>query len=178
MATTSARMIRPASRLPVAVATAGIALVLFLVYALFDLREGGARASLTTTEITRPTHYATFMKGGALWLAGMYVLDAVLAVVAAFLLVQSIRAIRQRLGGGEVGTCSIGSTVLLGFATFACPACPLPILGSLGVFFLASTLPLGGLEFKLLAILIVVAALVWSRRRMAAPQLSSPERRR
>ena len=50
MATTSVRMFRPASRLPLAVATAGIALVLFLVYVLFDLREGGARASLTTTE--------------------------------------------------------------------------------------------------------------------------------
>lgn len=171
MATTSDRMVLPASRLPETVATAGIAIVLFFVYVLFDLREGGPHASLATTEITRPTHYATFMKGGAFWLASMYVLDAILAVVAAFLLVQSIRAIRQRLSGGGVGTCSIGSTVLLGFATFACPACPLPILGSLGVFFLASTLPLGGLEFKLLAILIVVASLVWFRRRRPAPRL-------
>jgi len=171
MATTTG-IVRPASRVPEAAATAGIAIVLFLVYVIFDLREGGRNASLATTEITRPTHYAAFMKGGAVWLAGMYVLDAVLAVVAAFLLVQSIRAIRQRLSGGGVGACSIGSTVVLGFTCFACPACPLPILGSLGVFFLASTLPLGGLEFKLLAILIVAAALFWFRRRTAAPRLS------
>src|SRR5262245_21884210 len=116
-----------ASRVPGWVSVGGIAVVLFVVYVVFDLREGGAKASLATTRIVAPTHYLAFMSGA--WLVGMYVLDAVLAVAAAALLVQSYRTVRQRLGGG-VGACSTGSTVLLGFFAFACPACPLPLLGT------------------------------------------------
>jgi hypothetical protein len=158
--------VRSAPRVPDALAVAGIAIVLFIVYVVFDLREGGEKASLTTTRIVGPTRYLEFMSGA--WLVGMYVLDAVLAVLAAVLLVRSFHAIRQRLRGGGVAACSTGSTVLVGFAAFACPACPLPLLGTIGVSFFASTLPLGGLEFKLLAILIVAAALFWYWRRERA----------
>lgn len=154
--------VRSAPRVPDALAIAGIAVVLFIVYVVFDLREGGAKASLTTTRIVGPTRYLELMSGA--WLAGMYVLDGVLAILAAVLLVRSFHAIRQRTSGA-VGACSTGSTVLVGFAAFACPACPLPLLGTIGVSFFASTLPLGGLEFKLLAILIVAAALAWYWRR-------------
>jgi hypothetical protein len=164
--TASGGSVRSAPRVPDALAIAGISVALFIVYVVFDLREGGAKASLTTTRIVGPTRYLEFMSGA--WLVGMYLLDGVLAILAAILLVRTFHAIRQRVNGAGVGACSTGSTVLVGFAAFACPACPLPILGTIGVSFFASTMPLGGLEFKLLAILIVVAAIAWYWRRERA----------
>ena len=143
-----------------------LAVVLFGVYLVFDLREGGPTADLGTTEIVTPGRYGQLF--GQLFLTGMIVLDALLALVSAILLVQSYRMLKARRDGGGTGACTTGGSLLLGFLTFACPGCPLPVLASLGVTFFATSLPLYGLEFKLLALALVVAALVWIRRRNPA----------
>src|SRR2546423_6719329 len=140
-----------------------IAVVLFVGYLLFDLRSGGAHQTLLTTKLT--TFAGLQEMRGGLWLATMFALDLVLAVFSAALIVRSYRAIRQRAAGGGAAACSTGSTMLLGVAVFTCPGCTVPLLGTLGVTFIASTLPLGGLEFKLLGILVLAATWVWFQRR-------------
>lgn len=146
------------------VPTIVLSVVLFAVYMVFDLREGGRQASLATTEVVTPGRYGNLF--GNLFLTGMIILDALLAVASAILLVQSYRMLKARRDGGTTGACSTGGSLLLGFFTFACPGCPLPVLGSLGVTFFATSLPLYGLEFKILALLLVVGALVYIQRRM------------
>lgn len=147
------------------------AIVLFAIYLVFDLREGGRNADLTTTRVVTPGKYGRSF--GDLFLTGMIILDALLALVSAILLVQSYRMLKARREGAAAGACTTGGSLLLGFFAFACPGCPLPILASLGVTFFATSLPLYGLEFKLLALIGVFLMLVWIRRRQAAMRSSA-----
>jgi hypothetical protein len=142
-----------------------VAIVLFGVYLLFDLREGGREADLTTTEIVGPGRYGVLF--GDPFMIGMVVLDVLLALASAILLVQSYRMVRARRKGGAAGACTTGGSLLLGFCTFACPGCPLPVLASLSITFAATSLPLYGLEFKLLALAMAVGVLIWIRRRQS-----------
>jgi len=144
-----------------------LAVVLFAVYMLFDLREGGRNASLTTTKIVSPGRYGELF--GGLYLTGMIVLNVLLSLVSAILMVQSYRMLKARRDGATTGACTTGGSILVGFLAFACPGCPLPLLGTLGITFFATSLPLYGLEFKLVALAMVAGALVWIRRRMTRP---------
>jgi hypothetical protein len=67
--------------------------------------------------------------------------------------------------GRGTGACSVGASTLIGYGLFACPSCPVLLLGTLGVAFWATSLPLYGLELKLLALALLAGAFVWMRRR-------------
>jgi hypothetical protein len=138
------------------------AVVVLAAYLFFDLREGGETANLFSLGLVTPAAYAH--EFGWTYVIGMIALDVLLATTSAILMVQSYRAFRARRDGGTGAACSSGGSMLLGFCTFACPGCPLPILGSFGVTFFATSLPLYGLEFKVLALLLVIGALVWIQR--------------
>jgi hypothetical protein len=102
---------------------------------------------------------------GKVFFTSMIVLDALLAIASAILMVQSYRMLRTRRAAGAAGAATTGGSLLLGFFAFGFPGCPLPLLATLGVTFFATSLPLYGLEFKLLSLAIVLLVLVYVRRK-------------
>lgn len=143
-------------------AVAVLAALFLTMYLFFDLREGGRNQTVLSHRLTNLGSIQE--RYGTWFVAGMLVLDVLLAVGAAMLLVRSYQAIRARRHGGTEA-CSVGASTLIGFGLFACPSCPIPILGTLGVAFWATSLPLYGLEFKLLALALTAGTFVWLRRR-------------
>lgn len=143
--------------------TAALGIAFFALYTFFDLREGGPDASLTTTRLGTPDFYIEAF--GAPFFYGSVVLNIALSIVSAILVVMSI-AMYQHRRAFTGAACSTAAPVLLGFAVFGCPGCVMPIAGSLGATFFATSLPLFGLEFKVISLLVVAGALVWMSRRM------------
>lgn len=139
-------------------------LALFLLYTFFDLREGGRETNLLTTALATPAFYIEAFGGWFFW--SSVVLNLALAIASALLIVVSWSAYRQRRARMG-GACSTTATLLFGFAFFGCPGCIMPLFGSLGLAVFANTLPLLGLEFKLLALAVVIATLVWIHRTQA-----------
>ncbi|WP_203907385.1 hypothetical protein [Rhizocola hellebori] len=126
--------------------------MIFGLYMWFDMREGGREADLTTTKLGTFSGYTEYF--GLPYLTGMIVLNVLLAVTAAVLMVQSFRLLKARRAAARSGVCTVGGGLLLGFSAFACPGCPLPLLATLGTTFFAASLPLYGLEFKIVTLII------------------------
>lgn len=143
---------------------AALSVAFFALYTFFDLREGGRGADLTTTRLASPGFYVeTF---GAAWFYGSVVLNLLLSLLSAILVALSVARFQESRMSGAA--CSVGAAALLGFATFGCPGCVMPLAGSLGATFFAASLPLLGLEFKLISLLALGVALFWAARRAAA----------
>lgn len=140
----------------------GLSTVMFGIYMAMDMREGGRQADLTTTKLGTFSGYAEYF--GLPYLIGMIALNALLAVTAAVLMVQSFRLLKARRAAASSGVCTVGGGLLLGFSAFACPGCPLPLLATLGTTFFATSLPLYGLEFKLITLVITGSMLFWVLR--------------
>lgn len=143
--------------------TAALGLGFLTLYTFFDLREGGRESNLTTTRLGTPGFYIDAF--GAPFFYGSVVLNVALSTISAILIVLSIAMYRRRreLTGAA---CSTAAPVILGFAVFGCPGCVMPIAGSLGASVFATSLPLFGLEFKVMSLLVVGGALFWMSRRM------------
>ncbi len=139
------------------------AMAFFAAYLLLDLREGGRNSSLTTTRLSTPRFYIDHFGGWFFW--GAVVLDVALALTTALLLVTSLSRYRERRA---MGVCTTGATLLFGFALFGCPGCMMPLFGTLGIAAFANALPLFGLEFKLVSLLVTLGALVWTARESGA----------
>lgn len=149
---------------------AGLFVLFFGLYTFFDFREGGSGQSLSTTQLAAPGFYVeTF---GAAWFYGSIVLNVALAGLSAALVVLAIRRFRGHASGAA---CSVGAVTLLGFAVCGCPGFVMPVVGSLGATFFAASMPLMGLEFKVLSLLLLAATLVWTVRssRTAEPRTAS-----
>jgi hypothetical protein len=158
---------QPGSRVRAGTAITVLTVVIFAVYLWFDLREGMRGANLATTRLASIAKYERNF--GLPYAVGMLGLDLMLAFASATMMHLSFVQIRQRRrAGSSVGSCAVGSSVIMGWFAFGCPTCPLPILNTLGTTFFAASLPLYGLEFKLLALVVVVASYLWLRRRSMA----------
>jgi len=144
--------------------SAGLGIAFFALYTFFDLREGGRDSNLTTTRLGTPEFYIEAF--GAPFFYGSVVLNVALSVLSAILVALSIALYRKRQAFAGAA-CSTAAPVLLGFAVCGCPGCVMPIAGSLGATFFATSLPLFGLEFKVASLLVVVGALFWMSRRIA-----------
>lgn len=117
---------------------------------------------------------ASYMKefGNGLYF-GAIALDIALGLVGAALIVLVVANYRARRRA-NAASCAAGTSASLGVAaaTFGCPGCPMPIAGSFGAAFFANTLPLMGLEFKILSLVVSVAVLAWTVRRLANVDLA------
>lgn len=151
--------------------TAALGFAFFALYTFFDLREGGRDSDLTTTRLGTPEFYIDAF--GAPFFYGSVVLNTALAVLSAVVVVSSIALYRKRRAFAGAA-CSTAAPVLLGFAVFGCPGCVMPIAGSLGATFFATSLPLFGLEFKVISLLMVGGALFWMSRRMSRLENGPP----
>lgn len=137
--------------------------IFFALYLFFDLREGGMTTNLLTTHLRPPDFY---MQHFGPWFYSSVVLDLLTSFISALLLALSIDHLRQGSGMFTGSACSTGAVVILGISTFGCPGCVLPIIGTFGAVFFAKALPLMGVEFKLLSIVILLATFYWLLRRL------------
>lgn len=155
---------RPTSLLAVLALTIALA----YIYYWFDMREGGRAANILTTKQASPDFYIKYFGAGFFY--GAVILDAALAFIGSLLIVLTVANYRARRRSTQ---CAVGTSTSLSFAvaTFGCPGCPMPVAGTLGATFFANSLPLMGLEFKVLALVITVGALVWLTRRLASVDL-------
>jgi hypothetical protein len=140
----------------------GISVAMFSAYSWFDLRAAGMGSSLATTETT--TFRGLVAEQGLAWVTVMLALNAILAITAAVLVVESFRQLKARRAAAATGACTAGGGLLLGLSTFGCPSCTMPLLGTLGLTFAASSLPFAGLEFKVIALAITGGILYWMLR--------------
>jgi hypothetical protein len=150
-----------------------VALVLFVLYAALDLRAGGPHATIGTTNLT--TWGGLYKMVGPAYVVGALVLDAAIAITTAVLLTTSWLAIRRRRAEGSLAACSASTTILIGLAFFTCPMCTVPIVGTLGLTFASMSLPLFGLEFKVVALVVALGTLLWLRSRGTLRYTARPE---
>ncbi|MHB8296256.1 MAG: hypothetical protein ACYDH5_16890 [Acidimicrobiales bacterium] len=142
-----------------------IGLALFAVYAALDAR-GGPHTNLLGPSLLSFSVLAH--KEGIALLVADLVADAVLALASAVLMTSLLASARQgRREGKPWG--AVGVLAVAG-ATFGCPTCTIPLAGSFGLAIFGSALPLGGLEFKLLALVVVGVALYRFERRLCRVQ--------
>jgi uncharacterized iron-regulated membrane protein len=155
---------------------AALTLLFLALSTFFDLREGGRQASLTTTRLATPGFYAQHF--GALYAYGSIVLNVLTSLLSALLIALAVANWRARTAVAGGAACSTAATTALGFAVFGCPGCYMPLAGTLGVAFFAKALPLQGLEFKVLSLLILAGTLLWLARRVrAVAVLTAPSQR-
>jgi hypothetical protein len=143
---------------------AGLTLAFAALYTFFDFREGMRESSLTTTRLATVEGY--LKNFGGPWFYGNIVFNIPLALVSSTLVGLTIFAARSGRMMSTGAACSVGGTTLFGFACFGCPGCYMPLAGSLGIAFFTKSMPLLGLEFKALSLVIALATLVWLTRRL------------
>lgn len=150
-------------------AIVALTIALGYVYYWFDMREGGMSANILTTKQGTPDGYIKFFGAGFYY--GAAILDVGLALIGSLLIVLTVANYRARRRASQ---CAVGTSTSLGFAvaTFGCPGCPLPIAGTLGTTFFANSLPLMGLEFKLVSLVVSSVALWWLTRRLGRVELT------
>ena len=98
---------------------------------------------------------------GLLYIVSSLGLSLLCAFLTAWLIAFTVDHYRMRSGLFSTMACSTSATVFLGIATFGCPSCILPIAGTLGLVFMAQTLPFFGIEFHVLSLLILLGTFAW-----------------
>jgi hypothetical protein len=151
-------------KIPYLLLTIALTIVFWLLYTFFDLRQGGVHLTIFSTHVMSFSFFIG--RFGLAYVVSRIVLDILIAFLSALTIALVIDSYRNgnRLVVGS--TCSTGATVLLGFTTFGCPSCVLPIAGTFGAVLTSETLPLFGFEFKILSLLICIGTLFWLVHRM------------
>lgn len=150
--------------IPYLLLTLGLTSGFWVLYTLFDLRQGGTHLTIFSTHL-EPFHYFVAHFGGT-YVALRVMLDFLISLLSAFLISLTVNQYHHGNRFLTSSVCSTGGTMLFGFAVFGCPSCVLPIAGTFGVIFSSSTLPLFGFEFKIMALLFLLGTLLWLLRRL------------
>ena len=147
--------------------------VFFVLYYALSMRK---QKPTTLTAVKLGSASYDIAHFGAVWFWGNAGLDLVLAAMNAVAVVWVVRGLsdrrraRRAATDAGAGTGGVLGALAIAFATFGCPTCTVPLAGTLGVGFFASTLPLLGTELKLLAavpLAISLAVIARARRRAA-----------
>ncbi len=142
--------------------TLALTLVFWAFYTFFDLRQGGTHLTIFSLHVMSFQFFVEHF--GLLYVASRVVLDLLIAFFSALTLVLVVDNYRNGMLGSSA--CSTGATFLLGFATFGCPSCVVPLAGTFGVILTSQSLPLFGFEFKFLSLLISIGTLFWLLNRL------------
>lgn len=141
--------------------TVMLTVVLSVVYYVFSLRGAGVKTTLLTTHLQTPAfQIKTF---GPAFFYGGVALDIIVAFLTAVLIALTLANYRAQRRAGRGSACSVASFAVAA-TTFGCPACVIPLAGTLGVTLAGGALPFLGLEFKALALLVLIGGLVWMTR--------------
>lgn len=151
-------------KVPYLMLTFALTLVFWTLYTFFDLRQGGTHLTIFSTHVMSFQYFVE--QFGLVYVASRIVLDILISFLSAIMIALVIDSYRN---GNKLFTgsaCSTGATFILGFATFGCPSCVLPIAGTFGDILTSETLPLFGFEFKILSLLIISVTLIWFLHRL------------
>ncbi len=144
--------------------TSALTIIFWLLYTFFDLRQGGVHLTIFSTHVMSFQYFLE--RFGLAYVVSRIVLDILISFLSALTIALVIDNYRNGNKLVVGSTCSTGATVILGFATFGCPSCVLPIAGTFGAVLTSETLPLFGFEFKILSLLICIGTLFWLLHRL------------
>ena len=140
-----------------------LTIAFFSLDIFFDFRQGGTHLTIFSTHVM-PLQF--FLNNfGAAYVWSRIALDLLNALLSALLIAVVIDNYKRGSAMFAGTACSTGATVILGFTTFGCPSCVLPIAGTFGAIITAKTLPWFGFEFKILSLIIVLGTFFWLLRR-------------
>lgn len=124
-----------------------IVLVLFLgIYTLLDYLNIGYKAMLD--------------EYGLLLVVGNILLNIIMAFITAFM--WNISTAMVKLTGKEgKGTFVSGFAVLFGMLTYGCTPCVIAFFSTIGITFAVAALPLAGLPYKLIALVLLIVGFFW-----------------
>lgn len=97
---------------------------------------------------------------------GLVVTNIILNIVMSFLstLLMHLSTAMVELKGSEGKGSTLGFlSVLFGILTYGCTTCVIAFFASIGIAFSVIALPLAGLPYKLISLLLIVAGLLWLR---------------
>ncbi len=99
-----------------------------------------------------------------LYLVGINVsLNIVMALLTSFML--SLSTINVALKGSETKGSNFGFlSVLFGILTYGCTTCVITFFASIGIAFSVIALPLAGLPYKFVSLLLILIGLWWTKR--------------
>lgn len=91
---------------------------------------------------------------------GNIILNIVMAFISAFM--WNISSTLVKVTGKEgKGTFMSGFAVLFGMLTYGCTPCVIAFFSTIGITFAVAALPLAGLPYKLIALLLLIAGFFW-----------------
>lgn len=124
-----------------------IVLVLFLgIYTLLDYLNIGYKAMLD--------------EYGLLLVVGNILLNIIMAFITAFM--WNISTAMVKLTGKEgKGTFVSSFAVLFGMLTYGCTPCVIAFFSTIGITFAVAALPLAGLPYKLIALVLLIVGFFW-----------------
>lgn len=124
-----------------------IVLVLFLgIYTLLDYLNIGYKAMLD--------------EYGLLLVVGNVLLNIIMAFITAFM--WNISTAMVKLTGKEgKGTFVSSFAVLFGMLTYGCTPCVIAFFSTIGITFAVAALPLAGLPYKLIALVLLIVGFFW-----------------
>lgn len=97
---------------------------------------------------------------GILLVVGNVLLNIVMAFISAFM--WNVSTALVKLTGKEgKGSFVSGLAVLFGMLTYGCTPCVIAFFSVIGITFAVAVLPLAGLPYKLLALLLLVLGFFW-----------------
>ena len=108
--------------------------------------------------------YRQMLSEYGLFLVGIYVgLNIVMALLTSFML--SLSTINVALKGSETKGSNFGFlSVLFGILTYGCTTCVITFFASIGIAFSVIALPLAGLPYKFVSLLLILIGLWWTKR--------------
>lgn len=95
-------------------------------------------------------------------------LNILMATLSMFLL--NFSTAMAELKGSEGKASNFGFlSVIFGIFTYGCTSCVIAFLGSIGIAFSVIALPLAGLPYKLISLVLLIIGLVWLRYEIEKP---------
>lgn len=136
-------------------------LTAFFSYALYilSLRSAGANTTIITT--TQSSINFWFKAFGPAYVVGTLSLDIINGLLISMMIVLAVSSRAMARSGAACSSASVA----VGVFTAGCPSCVVPLAGTFGLVFFAGSLPLLGLEFQILSLIVLIAGLIWVIRR-------------
>ena len=99
---------------------------------------------------------------GLFLVIGNIILNVIMAFISAFM--WNVSTALVKLTGKEgKGSFMSGFAVIFGMLTYGCTPCVIAFFSTIGITFAVAALPLAGLPYKLLALLLLVLGFIWLR---------------
>lgn len=93
------------------------------------------------------------------------ILNVTMSLLSAFLMHLSTTMVELKGKEGK-GTTFGFLSVLFGILTYGCTTCVIAFFASIGIAFSVIALPLAGLPYKLISLILIVIGIIWVRREL------------